>query len=105
MRYLFAFILLASLPFLAHGGNSPEDLVAKAKSVLAQLEGDIAIPGVKEPVEVLRDRWGCLGGGQPGPSQLAGLGSDCRHFRRGVDLCGVRSGMPRRYPPARPVSA
>src|SRR5438045_7054950 len=30
----------------------------RAKAVLARLYGQIAVPGLKEPVEVLRDRWG-----------------------------------------------
>src|SRR3954454_4838397 len=30
----------------------------KAKAVLPQLQGDLAVPGLKEPVEVVRDRWG-----------------------------------------------
>jgi penicillin amidase len=37
---------------------TPDELKAKAKSVLSQLEGDIALRGLKEPVEVLRDRHG-----------------------------------------------
>src|SRR6476620_5798236 len=31
---------------------------AQAKAVLAQIEGEIRLPGLKEPVEILRDRWG-----------------------------------------------
>src|SRR5688572_19274265 len=38
--------------------ETPESLVARAKAVLAQLEGEIKLPGLKEPVEVLRDQWG-----------------------------------------------
>jgi penicillin amidase len=38
--------------------HSPEELLAKAKQVLAQTEGELKLPGLKEPVEVLRDRWG-----------------------------------------------
>lgn len=38
--------------------ESPESLLARAKSVLAQIDGKIAIPGLKEPVEVSRDQWG-----------------------------------------------
>src|SRR5262249_38735001 len=30
----------------------------KASAVLAQVEGEINVAGLKEPVEVLRDRWG-----------------------------------------------
>lgn len=35
-----------------------EALRQQAKAVLAQTEGDITIPGLKQRVEVLRDRWG-----------------------------------------------
>jgi penicillin amidase len=58
-----AFALL--LAFFAHGGTpparaveTPDSLHTKASSVLAQLEGEINVLGLKEPVEVLRDRWG-----------------------------------------------
>jgi penicillin amidase len=34
------------------------DLLARACAVLSQTEGEITVPGLKEPVEVLRDRWG-----------------------------------------------
>jgi penicillin amidase len=44
---------LAALP-----AETPESLRKKASSVLAALEGEIKVPGLKEPVEVLRDRWG-----------------------------------------------
>jgi penicillin amidase len=40
------------------GTETPESLRKKAGAVLAQLEGEIALPGLKAPVEVLRDRWG-----------------------------------------------
>jgi penicillin amidase len=42
----------------AHAAETPESLQQKATAVLAQLEGEISVPGLKEPVEVLRDRWG-----------------------------------------------
>jgi penicillin amidase len=38
--------------------ETPESLRKKASAALAQLEGEIKVPGLKEPVEVLRDRWG-----------------------------------------------
>ena len=38
--------------------DSPEAILARAKTVLAPLEGDVQLAGLKEPVEVLRDRWG-----------------------------------------------
>ncbi|HKB36806.1 MAG TPA: penicillin acylase family protein, partial [Gemmataceae bacterium] len=36
----------------------PVELREKARTVLARLEGEIVVPGLRERVEVLRDRWG-----------------------------------------------
>lgn len=38
--------------------TDPAALLDRAKQVLAPLEGEIRLPGLKEPVEVVRDRWG-----------------------------------------------
>src|SRR6187200_2837477 len=38
--------------------HSPDELLKQAKQVLAQTEGELKLPALKEPVEVLRDRWG-----------------------------------------------
>jgi penicillin amidase len=38
--------------------DSPDLILRKAKGVLAQIEGEIKVPGLKQPVEVLRDKWG-----------------------------------------------
>lgn len=60
MRYswILAFTLCGSLADFAQAEETAESLRAKAKAVLAQLDGEIAIPGLTAPVEVLRDRWG-----------------------------------------------
>jgi penicillin amidase len=53
--------LLALLPLgggPARGAETADSLREKARAVLAQTEGEITVPGLKEPVEVLRDRWG-----------------------------------------------
>ncbi len=42
----------------ASAAETPEALLARAKGVLAQLDGEIRASGLKEPVEVVRDRWG-----------------------------------------------
>ncbi|MFN4257902.1 MAG: penicillin acylase family protein [Gemmataceae bacterium] len=42
----------------AVAAETPEQWLQRAKEVLAQVDGTLAIPGLKEPVEVLRDRWG-----------------------------------------------
>jgi penicillin amidase len=53
--------ILWTLPYLgglAPAADTPAALEQKARAVLARLEGEIPLPGLKEPVEVLRDRWG-----------------------------------------------
>lgn len=53
---LFILLVLAA-PALAQEPTA-DKLREQSKAVLAQLEGEIALPGLKEKVEVLRDRWG-----------------------------------------------
>jgi hypothetical protein len=36
----------------------PESMMRVGRQALPPVEGDLAIPGLREPVEVLRDRWG-----------------------------------------------
>jgi penicillin amidase len=60
-KLLPSFVLLFLSSLLAASPPSPESsetLLKKARGVLAQLEGEITLPGLKEPVEVLRDTWG-----------------------------------------------
>ncbi len=57
MRGRFALFFILSIVVPCRGGDPP-DLLKQAGAVLAQLEGHIALPGLKEPVEVLRDGWG-----------------------------------------------
>ena len=55
------FIIICAAPIVATCTPSPEasvDLEAMARAALAQIEGEIAIPGLEDEVEVLRDRWG-----------------------------------------------
>lgn len=42
----------------ADASPTKEELLQQAKAVLAPIEGDLKLPGLKQPVEVLRDRWG-----------------------------------------------
>src|SRR6187431_86379 len=49
-------LLLLTTPLAAQ--PKPADLATQSKAVLAQIDGNINVPGVKEPVEVLRDKWG-----------------------------------------------
>jgi penicillin amidase len=39
-------------------GEPPEAVLARSKQSLARLDGELRLPGLKEPVEVVRDRWG-----------------------------------------------
>jgi penicillin amidase len=55
---LLAGLLLTLLVPPVPAAESTDRLLRKANAVLAQLEGEITLPGLKEPVEVLRDRWG-----------------------------------------------
>src|SRR5262245_42972614 len=62
MRLKFCAAIIAALlsivPSAAQVADTPETLLTKSKTVLAQLDGDIKLSGLKEPVEVYRDRWG-----------------------------------------------
>ncbi len=52
------FILVPLHAAWPQAGATPETLQKKAGAVLARIDGDVKLPGLKEPVEVLRDRWG-----------------------------------------------
>ena len=38
--------------------ESPDELKARASAALAQVDGELKLPGLRQRVEVLRDRWG-----------------------------------------------
>jgi penicillin amidase len=58
-RWLAVLILVLAIPLTAvQSADTPEEILKQARAVLAQLDGPITLPGLKEPVEVLRDRWG-----------------------------------------------
>src|SRR5258705_9268066 len=40
------------------GAQRSADLRAVARQSLAKLDGDVMVPGVREPVEIIRDTWG-----------------------------------------------
>jgi penicillin amidase len=63
MRHLIAVALLlgvgTGLSVQAPAGKpTSETLLRQARAVLAPLEGELLVPGLKAEVEVLRDRWG-----------------------------------------------
>jgi penicillin amidase len=53
----FSLMLMTAIPD-TRAADSPEALLERAKGVLAPLDGDLRLPGLREPVEVLRDQWG-----------------------------------------------
>src|SRR5689334_5303682 len=60
-RLLCCCLLAALLPLpLARPQDpvTPDALLAKGRAALARVQGELKVPGLKEPVEVLRDRWG-----------------------------------------------
>src|SRR5262245_42138416 len=60
MRTLFL-LFVAALPMTMQGAlaaETAEQILTRAKSVLAQLDGEVKLSGLAQPVEVLRDRWG-----------------------------------------------
>lgn len=63
MQRLILYVLVPWIATLAWtqrltAQTTPEELHAKAKAVLVQLDGRIPLAGLKQPVEVVRDRWG-----------------------------------------------
>ncbi|MBY0527534.1 MAG: penicillin acylase family protein [Gemmataceae bacterium] len=62
MRRLPPVAMLAALllGFTFHGPatETSDNLTRRAKALLAPLDGDVVLSALKEPVEVLRDRWG-----------------------------------------------
>ncbi|MBI4487007.1 MAG: penicillin acylase family protein, partial [Acidobacteria bacterium] len=52
-------MLSATRPFsAAQAPSATPDLKALARQSLSKIDGDLVVPGVKEPVEVIRDKWG-----------------------------------------------
>ena len=41
-----------------HAADPPKDVKALAQQSLSQLDGDLQVTGLKQPVEVIRDQWG-----------------------------------------------
>ncbi len=57
-RWFRVSFLLLMMPTIAAADETAASLAARAKTVLAQLDGEIKLSGLKEPVEIRRDRWG-----------------------------------------------
>lgn len=58
MRWLATITLVISLTACDEGPESAQSLRDEAARRLAQIEGTISLPGLDQPVEILRDRWG-----------------------------------------------
>jgi acetyl/propionyl-CoA carboxylase alpha subunit len=58
MRALLAILVLITGSNAAWAQVKPENLREQARAVLARIDGETQLPGLKEPVEVLRDNWG-----------------------------------------------
>jgi penicillin amidase len=53
----FPLLLVLCLPHFVLA-QSADELRTKAKTVLSPTSGDVTVAGLKEPVEIVRDRWG-----------------------------------------------
>lgn len=51
-------LLVVPVIAMAQTAPTPDALLKQAKQVLSPLAGEQALPGLQQPVEVLRDRWG-----------------------------------------------
>ena len=62
LRRRFARVAVVTLAAAAAAGCGapapPQSLEQLASTALAQIDGELAIPGLQEPVEVIRDEWG-----------------------------------------------
>jgi penicillin G amidase len=58
MRTLLAVLVCIHLTPVVRAQITSENLNERAKAVLAQINGEIRVTGLKEPVEILRDKWG-----------------------------------------------
>jgi penicillin amidase len=54
LAVLLSFLIASPAP----AAETAEELQKRARKVLASLNGEHALPGLRQPVEVLRDRWG-----------------------------------------------
>ncbi|MEE8147198.1 MAG: penicillin acylase family protein, partial [Longimicrobiales bacterium] len=54
----FALVALVVLAAGCAAPSTPDSLEELARQALAQIDGELEIPGLREPVEVIRDEWG-----------------------------------------------
>src|SRR5580658_1780111 len=51
-------LLLGFLSVMSAAQDAPKPVEVRARDVLSPVHGNFVVPGLKEPVNVLRDRWG-----------------------------------------------
>ena len=59
VRWLIVVLLtVCAAAEIARADETADALLERSRAVLAQIEGQIDVPGLTRPVEVFRDRWG-----------------------------------------------
>ena len=57
-RFALIALVAAAAGCAAGESGAPASLDELAQEVLATIDGELAVPGLREPVEVIRDEWG-----------------------------------------------
>jgi penicillin amidase len=55
---VLAAVCIAAVSAVQIADETVADLQRRSQAALAQIAGDLAVPGLEQPVEVIRDRWG-----------------------------------------------
>ena len=58
LRRIGIFLLGSLVVIVSAAQPEPKSLAIRARDVLSPISGNLVVPGLKEPVDVLRDRWG-----------------------------------------------
>lgn len=58
LRSVIVLITACSLLHRECAAQTPAEILTRAKTVLSRIDGDVTLPALRQPVEVLRDRWG-----------------------------------------------
>ena len=57
-RLIGVAVIFHAVVAMAETGPTKDALLAQARQVLSPIQGELVLPGLQQPVEVLRDRWG-----------------------------------------------
>jgi penicillin amidase len=55
---LLLLFLITTAAMTAPAAETADSLAQKSRAALAPIDGELTVPGLKHPIEVLRDRWG-----------------------------------------------